>query len=1176
MTGFDLTFSAPKSVSVLFALGDGEIREAVRAAHEAAWREAFSHFEREVAATRLGAGGVAQVEVRGVTGASFEHFASRAGDPQLHTHVATSVMVQTRDGRWRRLDSRALYRASATLRERYTDRLFAELSRRLDTGLTHRRSGRSEHLVPEVEGVPEDLLRAFSGRAEAINEALAHLVTDYHAHHGYAPDAATTTRLAQQATLATRKPPGSRSLAAASEAWRSRAAVVLGVPADRVGETLARLVREGRRGGPRVAPEEALPALAASVLAQLEGRSATWSGNDQAAAVAATLREAGWRSDPGEIARLGAVVAALPELVAIGPPPEAVPEALRRSDGSSVFTRRGEERYSSTRILAAEERLVSLARTRLPDPHREASPFAGLADDELSRLEARTTAHLAGLEAEVARLRGEIADEAPAPVSPGAVERVEREAAAVEQAAARVVELDARLGARGLARPRKREREALLAERARLLGEVPLAGLGPAERERRFSDARRRAEAIDRREETERRRLAATRSARAARLVALEAAVAERTESLGALRDEMAARRALPGAVDVSAHLAGLGADQAAAVTRLADPTRALDALIGPAGSGKTRALAALVAAHTAAGRGVHLAAPTAVAAKGLAEAVGVTHHATLHALLGAWREGRDLPRAGDLVLVDEASMATSPMLAELAERAIERGALLRLVGDPRQLRAVGAGGGLSLVADAAGAPELSELHRFAAPWEAEATLQLRRGDRDVAAVYEAKGRLRGVGEAAALPSVVAAWWASPAGRDDTVMIASDNESVAALSGLARAARVAAGEVGPAGVELSDGNVAGVGDLVTTRRNARTLPTTARPGPGAYVRNHDRWRVEGVGEDGSLAVVGLSRDDRVVLPADYVARDVELAYAETGHGTQGRTVARAEVLLRPGDTRSYAYVAMSRARVASVAHVVLDGDGETEASPRAVLEAVLTHEEHTAASDWALEAATREEDPRLLAERLRVAGAEELRARLSTVLGAEAELLRAPEGWRLLRRAAIFEEHGGDAGRALAGVGGGLEDLLGALATRSGRREHDLLAGLFPAPGSQVDPGVAAYQLSLGRRLEAWRAGIEARIRTGELAVPDSLGHPPTDSAARDAWAYALSVVALAQAVRGEGANNDPERTEVLRASWARSRARRLGGITPERGASATQPGPIHSASPSSGPRLGP
>ncbi len=137
--------------------------------------------------------------------------------------------------------------------------------------------------------------------------------------------------------------------------------------------------------------------------------------------------------------------------------------------------------------------------------------------------------------------------------------------------------------------------------------------------------------------------------------------------------------------------------------------------------------------------------------------------------------------------------------------------------------------------------------------------------------------------------------------------------------------------------------------------------------------------------------------------------------------------------------------------------------------------------------------------------------------------------------------------------------------------------KSDLLAGPFPAPGPQVDPGVATDELSLGRRLEAWRVGIEARILAGELPVPDSLGRPPADPAARAAWACAVSVVALARAARPEGAtSDDAERTESLRAAWASSRARRLGGITPEQGASATRPTPSHSAGPRSGPQLGP
>ena len=64
-------------------------------------------------------------------------------------------------------------------------------------------------------------------------------------------------------------------------------------------------------------------------------------------------------------------------------------------------------------------------------------------------------------------------------------------------------------------------------------------------------------------------------------------------------------------------------------------------------------------------------------------------------------------------MLIDEASMAATPTLLAAARLATSRGALVRLIGDPRQLKAVGAGGGLALVAEATAAPELAELHRF-------------------------------------------------------------------------------------------------------------------------------------------------------------------------------------------------------------------------------------------------------------------------------------------------------------------------------------------------------------------------------------------------------------------------------------------------------------------------------
>jgi conjugative relaxase-like TrwC/TraI family protein len=87
VAAFDLTFLPPKSVSVLFALGDEDVVAGVRAAHEAAVREAFGYFERTAPAVRRGRDGTTVLPADGLVAAAFRHRSSRAGDPQLHTHV---------------------------------------------------------------------------------------------------------------------------------------------------------------------------------------------------------------------------------------------------------------------------------------------------------------------------------------------------------------------------------------------------------------------------------------------------------------------------------------------------------------------------------------------------------------------------------------------------------------------------------------------------------------------------------------------------------------------------------------------------------------------------------------------------------------------------------------------------------------------------------------------------------------------------------------------------------------------------------------------------------------------------------------------------------------------------------------------------------------------------------
>jgi conjugative relaxase-like TrwC/TraI family protein len=112
--GFDLTFSAPKSVSVLFGIGDEELHGVIQSVHDQAVLEALAYVEREAGVTRRGAGGTIVIRGNGLIGAAFRHRTSRAGDPQLHTHVLVANLVLGVDGMWGTLDGRRIYAHAKT------------------------------------------------------------------------------------------------------------------------------------------------------------------------------------------------------------------------------------------------------------------------------------------------------------------------------------------------------------------------------------------------------------------------------------------------------------------------------------------------------------------------------------------------------------------------------------------------------------------------------------------------------------------------------------------------------------------------------------------------------------------------------------------------------------------------------------------------------------------------------------------------------------------------------------------------------------------------------------------------------------------------------------------------------------------------------------------------------
>jgi conjugative relaxase-like TrwC/TraI family protein len=131
LPGFDLTFRAPKSVSLLHALGNKEVVGAVTEAHEEAVTAALGYLEREACGTRRGPGGVDYRPGKGFVAAGFRHRTSRAGDPLLHTHVLVANMTQTHDGRWGALDGRRIYTHAKTAGYLYQAHLRWALTRSL-------------------------------------------------------------------------------------------------------------------------------------------------------------------------------------------------------------------------------------------------------------------------------------------------------------------------------------------------------------------------------------------------------------------------------------------------------------------------------------------------------------------------------------------------------------------------------------------------------------------------------------------------------------------------------------------------------------------------------------------------------------------------------------------------------------------------------------------------------------------------------------------------------------------------------------------------------------------------------------------------------------------------------------------------------------------------------------
>ena len=372
VAGFDLTFSVPKSVSTLWAVADGGTQALIAQAHHAALQDVIALLERDVAATRVGAkgprGAVAQVPVRGVIAAAYDHYDSRASDPQLHTHVVVANRVQAvRDGKWRTLDSRALHAAVTGLSEHYNAVLSDLITALLGVGWEPRERGTGRSTAWEITGVSQGLMDEFSSRTRDIEQVKDRLIADYVEKHGRQPSPKLLWQFRQQATLETRPPKQQHSLSELTAQWRDRATRVLGEDAP----TWAAALLAGSTADPLLRaddiPLDDFDAVAAVVVERVGDRRATWKRwNLHAEAVRQTMGLRFATAQDRDAITQQIVDAAEQASLRLTPPELASsPPVFQQPDGVSVFRPKASTVYSSERVLAAEDRLVAAAEHRM-------------------------------------------------------------------------------------------------------------------------------------------------------------------------------------------------------------------------------------------------------------------------------------------------------------------------------------------------------------------------------------------------------------------------------------------------------------------------------------------------------------------------------------------------------------------------------------------------------------------------------------------------------------------------------------------------------------------------------------------------------------------------------------------------------------------------------------------
>jgi conjugative relaxase-like TrwC/TraI family protein len=339
---FDLTFRAPKSVSILWALGGPAASQVVRDSHEHALSAALGYLERHAAIARRGAGGQQLVRGNGFLVAVFRHRTSRAGDPLLHSHALVANLTRGPDGRWTALDGRALYAHAKTAGYLYQAVLRHELTEQLGVAWERVHNG-----VAELSGIPPPLLEAFSKRRQQIKQRMRE-----RGEH--------SAKSAQTAALDTR---GAKERGVSQETllgrWRGQAEA-LGFTARDLEALLGRATSQPAAA---LDQDQLLADLAAPE--GLTRQASTFSRRDVLQAICERLPTG---AELNEIERLTDRLLRVDERVVpvtyTSDDPALTGDTIRRADGRAIAARADTQRYSTTELVALETSAIAAAQRR--------------------------------------------------------------------------------------------------------------------------------------------------------------------------------------------------------------------------------------------------------------------------------------------------------------------------------------------------------------------------------------------------------------------------------------------------------------------------------------------------------------------------------------------------------------------------------------------------------------------------------------------------------------------------------------------------------------------------------------------------------------------------------------------------------------------------------------------